>query len=397
MKRTNYLLKSGTAILLMASFAAACGGSPKDDGTTRASSAGSGGATSSAANGGSSSAAGGAGAKPDTTAPTAVSVSPVDMASGVPINATLTTTFSEPMAPKTITAISFELKQGPTPVMGAVTYAGTVATLDPVANLAPNTSFTATVTTAVTDTAGNAMAVKKTWSFKTGTTVSKGPAVVNLGTAANYAILAKSGIDTVPASAITGNIAVSPIDGTGLTGFSLSMDSSNTFSQSAQVVGKLFAADYTPPTPSNLTTAVGNMEAAFTDAAGRVTPDFTELGAGDVSGLTLVPGLYKWGTGLLISSNVTLNGGANDVWIFQIAGGITVAPGAKIVMAGGALPSNVFWQAFGAVALNSASHFEGIILSKTEITLATKASVNGRLLAQTAVTLDAATVTQPAQ
>ena len=401
MNRINYLLKSGTAFLLLASFAAACGDSENGSATTGSGSGSgsvgsSGGASSSAGSGGASSGAGGSGVKPDTIAPTAIAVTPADMAIGVPINANLTTTFSEPMDPKTITAFSFELKQGATPVMGAVTYAGTVATMDPVANLAANTSFTATVTTAVTDKAGNAMAMKKTWSFKTGTSVSKGPALVNLGTAGNYVILAKSGIDTVPTSAVTGNIGVSPIDGTGVTGFSLAMDSSNTYATSTQVVGKVFAADYTPPTPSNLTTAVGNMEAAFTDAAGRVTPDFTELGAGDISGLTLVPGLYKWGTGVLISTNVTLDGGANDVWIFQIAGGITVAAGAKVVMAGGALPSNVFWQTFGAVALKTSSHFEGIILSQTEITLSTAASVNGRLLAQTAVTLDAATVKQPA-
>ena len=396
MNRTNYLMKSGTAFLLIASFAAACGSSGSGSAPTGASAVGSGGASSSAASGGSSAAGGGAG-KPDTIAPTILSVTPADMATGVPINANVTTTFSEAMDPKTITAMSFELKQGATPVPGAVTYAGTVATMDPVANLAANTSFTATVTTAVTDKAGNALAVKKTWSFKTGATVSKGPAPVNLGTAGNFVILSKSGIDTVPTSAVTGNIAASPIDSTGITGFSLSMDSSNIFATSKQVIGKVYAANYTAPTPSNLTTAVGNMEAAFTDAAGRVTPDFTELGAGDVSGLTLVPGLYKWGTGILISKDVTLNGGANDVWIFQIAGGITVAPGAKVVMAGGALPSNVFWQTFGAVALKSSSHFEGVILSQTEITLGTAATVNGRLLAQTAVTLDAATVKQPAE
>ncbi|MDD5762431.1 MAG: ice-binding family protein [bacterium] len=223
-----------------------------------------------------------------------------------------------------------------------------------------------------------------------------GPAPVLLGAAGNYAILAKSGIDTVPTSAVTGDIGVSPIGAIGITGFSLTMDGTNTFSTSSQVTGKAYAPDYTSPTPSNLTTAVSNMEAAFTDAAGRPTPDFTELYSGDISGQTLVPGLYKWGTGVLISTDVTLNGGPNDVWIFQISGGITQAPAAKVILTGGALPKNIFWQTFGAVALGTTAHMEGVILSQTEITLATGATANGRLLSQTAVTLDGSTVTQPA-
>jgi hypothetical protein len=226
--------------------------------------------------------------------------------------------------------------------------------------------------------------------------LAKGPAPVNLGKAGDFVILTKSGIATVPTSAVTGNIGVSPIDSTAITGFSLMVDSTGTFSTSSQLIGKAYAVDYKSPTPSNLTTAVSNMEAAFTDAAGRTTPDFTELGSGDISGLTLVPGLYKWGTGVLISTNVTLDGGPNDVWIFQISNGITQASKAKVLLAGGALPKNIFWQAYGAVALDTTAHIEGIVLSQTEITLATGATVNGRLLSQTAVTLDASTVTQPA-
>lgn len=222
-----------------------------------------------------------------------------------------------------------------------------------------------------------------------------GPAPVDLGTAGDFVILAKSGIDTVPNSIVTGDIGVSPIDSTAITGFSLILDSSTTFSTSAQVTGMAFAADYAPPTPANMTAAVSDMETAYTDAAGRSTPDFTELGAGDISGLTLVPGLYKWGTGVLISTDVTLSGGVDDVWIFQIAGGITQATSTSVILTGGALPKNVFWQVFGSVALDPNAHFEGIVLSQTEITLATGASVNGRLLSQTAVTLDQATVSEP--
>jgi hypothetical protein len=219
---------------------------------------------------------------------------------------------------------------------------------------------------------------------------------VNLGTAGNYVILAKSGISTVPTSAVTGNLGVSPAAATFITGFSLTVDSTNVFSTSPQVTGKVYAADYTLPTPSNLTTAVGDMELAFTAAAGRA-PGVTELGAGNIGGMNLAPGVYKWGTGLLIPTDVSLTGSATDVWIFQIAQDLTMASAAKVVLAGGAMPKNVFWQVAGLVDLGTTAHGEGIVLTQTSITLRTGASINGRLLAQTAVDIDGSTVVEPVQ
>ncbi len=219
---------------------------------------------------------------------------------------------------------------------------------------------------------------------------------VNLGTAGNFVILTKSGISTVPASTITGDIGVSPINSTAITGFALTLTAGSPFATSAQVTGKVYAPDYAAPTPANLTTAIGDMQTAYTDAAGRTTPDFTELGAGQIGGLTLVPGLYKWSTDVLISSDVTLNGGPNDVWVFQIAGKITQADGTQIHLTGGASAANIFWQAFGDVSLGTTAHFEGIIIAQTSISLATGASINGRLLAQTAVTLEGNAVAVPA-
>jgi hypothetical protein len=225
--------------------------------------------------------------------------------------------------------------------------------------------------------------------------VGTSAAPVSLGAAGNFVILAKSGISTVPNSAVTGDIGVSPIARGGITGFSETMDASNTYSTSTQVIGKVFAADYTSPTPSNLGTAVLDMQAAYTDAAGRPA-DFTEVGAGNIGGMTLPPATYKWSTVVTIPTDVTLHGGPNDVWIFQISGGITQASATKVILTGGALAKNVFWQAAGVVALDTTAHMEGIVLSQTGITLATGATVNGRLLAQTAVTLQMNTVTQPA-
>jgi Ice-binding-like/Secretion system C-terminal sorting domain len=229
-----------------------------------------------------------------------------------------------------------------------------------------------------------------------GITFSQLQTPVNLRTAGNFAILTKSGISTIPTSAIIGDIGVSPIDHTAITGFSLTADPSNVFSTSDQVTGKVFAADYADPTPFNLTTAIGDMETAYNDAAGRTNPNFTELGAGEIGGLTLVPGLYKWSTNLLITTGVTLNGSSNDVWIFQIAGGITVANSSSVILTGGAQAKNIYWQCAGIVSIGTSAHFEGIILTQTSISVGTGSSVTGILLAQTAVTLDANAITIPA-
>jgi hypothetical protein len=224
---------------------------------------------------------------------------------------------------------------------------------------------------------------------------------VNLGTAGSYAILSQAGISTVPPSAITGDMGVSPISASGITGFSLTLDASNVFSTSPQVTGKVYAADYASPTPAKLTTAIGDMQQAFTEAAGR-NADVTELGAGNIGGLTLFPGVYKWGTSVLIPTSVTLKGLATDVWIFQIAQDLTLSNSASVILRS-ALPlgllgpraKNVFWQVSGSVTLGSSAHLEGIVLGKTAIALGSTASVKGRLLSQTAVTLINNTVVRP--
>jgi len=224
---------------------------------------------------------------------------------------------------------------------------------------------------------------------QTARAVSTGPAPVNLGTASSFVILTKTGITNVPTSAITGNLGTSPIAATAITGFSLILDGTKTFSRSSQVTGKIFAADYASPTPANLTVAVGDMQTAYTDAAGRTIPDFTELYAGNITGQTLVPGLYKWSTGVLDTGTATLAGPSNAVWIFQIAGDLTMGSGAQIVLSGGAQAKNIFWQVGGgtSVDIGTTAHVEGNILAAKAIHLGTGASLNGRALAQTAVTL----------
>ena len=239
----------------------------------------------------------------------------------------------------------------------------------------------------------SAFAAAPTAITTTGTaTVS--PVPVDIGMAGNYAILAESGISSVPNSVITGDIGVSPIAATAITGFSLTADPTNVFSRSTQVTGKVYAGNYASPTPNNLATAISNMEAAYTEASKR-NVNYTDMYTGDISGQTLTPGVYKWNTDVSINSDVTLNGGPNDVWIFQISKRILQANGTKIVLTGGAQAKNIFWQAAESVSIGTGAHFEGIILGKTNITMGTNASINGRLLAQTAVTLIKSTVVAP--
>jgi hypothetical protein len=211
---------------------------------------------------------------------------------------------------------------------------------------------------------------------------------VDLGLAGDFVLLSKAGISTTGTTLITGNIGVSPVAATYITGFDLILDSTTQFSTSSLVVGRVYASDYSSPTPAYLTTAISNMETAYTDAASRAA-NYTELYAGDISGQTLYSGVYKYGTDLLIATDVTLYGSETDVFIFQVSGKLTLANGVNIILAGGALASNIVWQVADTVAIGTGSHFVGTVLAQTDITVATNATVNGRLYAQTEITLDA--------
>jgi len=214
-------------------------------------------------------------------------------------------------------------------------------------------------------------------------------APVNLGVAGNFAILSKTGVTDVYKSSVTGNVGSSPISGSAI------------LLRCSEVAGTIYSVNAAGPLPSSvtdpsmLTTAVSNMEAAYTDAAGRINPDFLNLGAGNIGGKTLTPGLYKWTTALVIPTDIIIAGGPNDVFIFQISGTLKMSSAVRITLTGGVLAKNIFWQTSGAVTLGTTTHFEGNILSQTGINMQTGASINGRMLAQTAVTLEMNTVVIP--
>ena len=214
-------------------------------------------------------------------------------------------------------------------------------------------------------------------------------AAVDLGLAGEFVILSKSGITNVYKSTITGDIGASPITGAAI------------LVSCAEVSGTIYSVDAAGPLPctvnnaTRLTTAVGDMQTAYTNAAGRSNPNFVNLGAGNIGGKTLTRGLYKWSTAVIIPTDITITGGPTDIFIFQISGTLKMSSAVNITLAGGAQAKNIFWQASGAVTLGTTSHFEGNILSQTGINMQTGASINGRMLAQTAVTLQMNAVTKP--
>lgn len=223
-------------------------------------------------------------------------------------------------------------------------------------------------------------------------------ASVNLRTAGNYVILAGSEISNIPTSIITGNIGLSPAAGSEITGFSLVYITGEPFATSSQITGNVSASNYGDPTPSNMTTAKGDLTIAYNDAAGRTSTEIVLL-AGNVGGLTLTPGLYKSSGSLEISSgDLTFDakGNANAVFIIQIASTLTTSSGSAVILAGGAKASNIFWQVGTSATLGTTSVMKGIIMADQSISLNTGASVEGRLLARiAAVTIEGNSIVIP--
>ena len=232
-----------------------------------------------------------------------------------------------------------------------------------------------------------------------------GPAAVDLKTAGNYVIFSQAAVTDVPTSSITGDIGASPVTLSSITGFTVTpvLDgATGTFATAgAELVGKIYTAAMTAPTPATVLQAKLDMQAAYNDAATRTHAtgsNLNLLGGVLPAGTTLAPGLYTWGTGVHLTGDITFSGGANDTWLMQISGTLLQDAGFKVILTGGALAKNIVWQvASTGVTLSggAGSSFNGIILCLTQITTQTGATVHGRLLAQTAVTLGASTVTAP--
>jgi hypothetical protein len=214
-----------------------------------------------------------------------------------------------------------------------------------------------------------------------GTLVAAGPTPVNLGSAAQFTILAGAAVTTTGGGIIKGDVGASPITGAAI------------HLIQAQVNGTIYAVDASGPAgsvmnPTLLAKAKGDLTKAINDAAGR-TPipsgPFLNPGAGNMGGLNLVPGLYKFtGTALITGSDLTLTGGPNDVWIFQIAADLEVGSRIQVFLAGGAQAGNIFWQVGTSATIGTFAVFKGTIMANQAITMNTSSVTDGRALAFTA-------------
>ena len=342
----------------------------------------------------------------DTTPPTVVSVNPLDTSVAICINKTVTATFSEAMDPLTLSTATVKLAPSSdlnATVTAVVTYdtVNHIASINPSANLAASTAYTATVVGAASgakDLAGNALVSDKVWQFTTGTSECQLP--VPLGTSSNFAILASAAITNIPTSIITGDVGLTPDTGSGITGFSSP-------GSCPEIVGRLYAVDAAGPAcalidATLLSNAKTDALAAFVNAnnaaRGTPTPISTNL-----AGLTLYPGLYQSGTTLDFSAGGSLTldaqGDANAVFVIRSATAITTLSTSQVVLSGSAKASNVFWIAGSAITLGANSIMKGTMVASTAITLQTGANLEGRALNQgaaaAAIACDACTITVP--
>lgn len=226
---------------------------------------------------------------------------------------------------------------------------------------------------------------------------SGGASCVDLKTSGNYVILAQSGVtSSASGSLVTGDVGLNAAEG-GFTGFGQTVDPATpSFAMSTLVTGKMFAKNYADPTPANLATATTDASNAYADAVAKVTTFPVNPTAGTISAANnpVAPAVYNWTTAVSLS-DVTLNGGPDDVWVFQIGGALNQVAASTVTLTGGAQAKNVFWQVGGAVTLGAGAHLVGTVLSNAGITLGAGSAVDGRLLATTGVTIDTSTVTKP--
>jgi hypothetical protein len=196
---------------------------------------------------------------------------------------------------------------------------------------------------------------------------------VSLGGAGEFAILARSAITTrsdAGSTTITGDIGVSPSNAeNGLIDFAqTNADASNAFATAAQVDGKVYAADYAPPTPALLAAAVSDMMAAYDDAAGRPFTTGEFMGIPIISGHTFTAGVYRWGTSLSFNTDIWINGSASDTIIFQVAGDLSVGDGATVNLiadgtdGGEPKASKIVWQVGGYIAVGANAKLEGTLM-----------------------------------
>jgi len=293
---------------------------------------------------------------------TVTAVSPTANSTGICPNTLVTATFSEAMQPSTINTTTFTLTgPGNTLVTGTVNYdsASNTATFTPANPLALDQPYAANISPGAEDLSGNPLA-NYNWTFMTSATACQ--ATVPLGSTCNFGGLGGSTLTNGGDSIITGEVGVWP--GASITGFppgaATGFDAGNA------------AAD----------TAEGDLTTAYNYAAqapgGAVLP-------ADIGGETLAPGVYKTTSAqpsLGITGTLTLSG--SGTYIFQIVSTLTTAANnSDVILSGGALPQDVFWQVGSSATLGTTTTFAGTIMAQASVSLDTGATLNGRALART--------------
>ncbi len=189
---------------------------------------------------------------------------------------------------------------------------------------------------------------------------------VALSGLSNLAILAGSAISSTGATTITGDIGLCP--GSSIGGFPPGI-----------LIGTKHIND-----PIAVQAKL-DLTAAYNDAAGRTCTDIVTL-SGNIGGLTLTPGLYKSTSSLAVSSgDLTFDakGNSDAVFIIQIASTLTATSGRKVILGGGALASNIFWQVGSSATFGTTSVFKGTVMVMQSITFNTGATLDGKGLART--------------
>lgn len=220
--------------------------------------------------------------------------------------------------------------------------------------------------------------------------------VVNLGTAASFAVLAGTAVTNVPTSAITGDVGLSPASGSNYSGLT-----------AAEVTGTIYAVDGSGPAgsvnnPALLTTAKNDLTTAYVSAAGQTPTTTFVAGDNQLGGQTLTAGVYAFGhastANITAASPLTLNGqgDSNAVFVFQASSDLVTASASVVRLVNGAQACNVFWQVTSSVTLGTGSTFVGTIMTLTSASITSSANVQGRVLARNAaVTLNSDIITRP--
>jgi Ice-binding-like/Bacterial Ig-like domain len=348
--------------------------------------------------------------------PIVISTDPADSATGVDLNQTINASFNEPMNPATINATTFTLKQGVTAISGTVTYTGITATFTPSGNLVPNTIYTATISTGSKDPAGNALIDDYVWNFTTWQLIS--PSF--LGSASLFGVFGGSagttnqGLNTVINNGGIGTTAVP----TSITGFH-DATTGTTYTETILNVGNVTGGVYTGPpspgTPASLaiaTKALADANNAYDSISPASRPGGTDPGAGELGGLTLLPGIYKSASGTfkITTGNLTLDAANNPnaVWIFQAGTSLTVgiagpAGARSVILVNGASPNNVYWYIGSAATINGTGGgtMVGTIIASAGVTFSTAGNsvqtvLNGRAISLNAsVTMVNTTINVP--